>query len=97
MVAPCDLGWPFADIDQLADALDQHIARVREQTGARKVLLVGHSMGGLIARARLARRGGDDVVGLITLATPHQGAELAKFGSAAAPARWSRIPHGSRR
>ena len=86
VVAPVDFGWPFADIDQLAEALDQHIASVRVRTGASKVVLVGHSMGGLIARAYLARRGGDEVVSLITLATPHQGAELAKF----APGRSAR-------
>ncbi|MCW2273143.1 alpha/beta fold hydrolase [Rhodoblastus acidophilus] len=79
-VAPLTLGWTFADIDELADELDQHIARVKEQTGAEKVLLVGHSKGGLVARARIARRGGDDVVGLVTLATPHHGTSFAKYG-----------------
>jgi triacylglycerol lipase len=78
-VATVDLDWPFADIDRLADNLDEHIMRVKALTGASKVLLVGHSMGGLVARARLARRGGDDVVGLITLNTPHHGSELARF------------------
>jgi len=79
VVAPLSLGWPFADIDDLAEELDQHIAQVRAQTGAAKVLLVGHSKGGLVARARLARRGGADVAGLITLATPHHGTRFAKM------------------
>ncbi|PPQ38266.1 hypothetical protein CH337_07110 [Rhodoblastus acidophilus] len=78
-VAAVTFAWPFADIDLLARQLDQHIARVREQTGAAEILLVGHSMGGLVARAWLARHGGAGVAGLITLATPHHGARLAKF------------------
>ncbi|MBB4196790.1 triacylglycerol lipase [Rhodoblastus sphagnicola] len=78
-VAAVTFAWPFADIDLLARQLEQRIALVREQTGATQVLLVGHSLGGLVARAYLARHGGAGVAGLITLATPHHGARLAKF------------------
>lgn len=46
--------------------------------GATKVILVGHSMGGLAARSYLQLLSPDDkVVKLITVGTPHLGAELA--------------------
>lgn len=91
LVAAVNLEPPFADIDRLARQLEQHVARVREQTGADQVLLVGHSMGGLVARAYLAQCGGAGVVGLITLATPHHGSRHAKlaFGRNARQMRWN--------
>lgn len=69
----------FADIDALARELLEHI----EGLGAcgRPVVIVAHSMGGLVARAaaRIAKPG---VIGrIITLGTPHHGTELAcRFG-----------------
>jgi triacylglycerol esterase/lipase EstA (alpha/beta hydrolase family) len=44
------------------------------------VILVGHSMGGLVARAYLQRHGESRVAGLVTLGTPHQGSRLAHIG-----------------
>jgi pimeloyl-ACP methyl ester carboxylesterase len=70
---------PFADIDQLARQVNTQIALARGQTGAGHVLLVGHSMGGLVARAQIAQHGGDGVAGLIALATPHRGSLLARL------------------
>jgi triacylglycerol lipase len=78
-VTPVTLEPPFADIDQLSIQLEQHVARMRGQTGAERVLLVGHSMGGLVARALLSRNGGEGVAGLITLGTPHRGSLLARL------------------
>jgi triacylglycerol lipase len=71
---------PFGGIDELADALDKEIDRLLAATGAPQVVLVGHSMGGLIARACLARRGPDRVAALVTVATPHHGSKLARLG-----------------
>jgi triacylglycerol esterase/lipase EstA (alpha/beta hydrolase family) len=48
--------------------------------GAQAVVIVAHSMGGLVARACLARRGAGRVVRLVTLASPHNGTRLAKLG-----------------
>lgn len=58
---------------QVADA----VARLREWTGAPKVVVVGHSMGGLAARAYVQSslyRG--DVAAVVTVATPHGGTAL---------------------
>ncbi len=79
-VASATLDPPFAGIDQLAERLDDEIERLLAATGAARVVLVGHSMGGLVARAYLARRGPDRVAALITTATPHHGSKLARLG-----------------
>lgn len=42
------------------------------------VILVGHSAGGVIARAALVRRHSDDIRALITIASPHLGTERAE-------------------
>lgn len=58
-----------------AELLRQKIADIKTATGAAKVDLIGHSMGGLVARAYIE---GDnyqnDVDQLIFIATPHKGA-----------------------
>jgi pimeloyl-ACP methyl ester carboxylesterase len=47
----------------------------------REVVLVGHSMGGLVARGYAAQHGTDRVKALVTLGTPHAGSVLADVGS----------------
>lgn len=71
-------GPSAAGIRHYAEHLRGHIREVLGRTGADAVDLVGHSLGGLIARACLAeaRRSGDSSVRaahLVTLGTPHQG------------------------
>jgi pimeloyl-ACP methyl ester carboxylesterase len=70
---------PFnPDIRTAARALAEQVERAREQAGGRPVCLVGHSLGGLIARYYVQRLGGDRHVSLvITLATPHSGTAMA--------------------
>ena len=48
--------------------------------GAPKVVIVAHSMGGLVARAWLRKHGAARVARVITLGTPHHGTCLASFG-----------------
>lgn len=70
---------PFnPDIRTAAQALAEQVERAREEAGGRPVCLVGHSLGGLIARYYVQRLGGDAHVSLvITLATPHSGTAMA--------------------
>ncbi len=67
-----------SDVARCAAELGAHIERVCEQTGHERVHVVGHSLGGLIARYHLQRQGGDRrMESLVTLGTPHQGSVLA--------------------
>jgi pimeloyl-ACP methyl ester carboxylesterase len=70
---------PFlTDVARGAGHLGAHIERICERTGHDRVHVVGHSLGGLIARYHVQRQGGDRRVGsLVTLGTPHEGSVLA--------------------
>jgi triacylglycerol lipase len=62
------------DVRDAAHELRTHVERLREQTGADKVHIVGHSLGGMIARYYVQRLGGSEVVDtLVTLGSPHTG------------------------
>jgi pimeloyl-ACP methyl ester carboxylesterase len=64
----------LTDAARAAADLGEHIERVCLQTGHERVHVVGHSLGGLIARYHVQRQGGDRrVASLVTLGTPHQG------------------------
>ncbi len=77
-------GPPLASIEAFADQLATRIGEVRRATGAAHVILVCHSMGGLVARAYLRRYGSAAVAKLLTIGTPHRGSRLAwmMFGPA---------------
>ncbi|WP_322510825.1 NBR1-Ig-like domain-containing protein, partial [Chloroflexus sp.] len=68
--------WHTITAEQAArDCLSPQIASVVDRDSDRKILLVAHSMGGLVSRAYIenANLYRDDVEGLITLGTPHVG------------------------
>ncbi|MFI6852138.1 esterase/lipase family protein [Streptomyces sp. NPDC050416] len=71
------------DIRAAAELLGRHIEEVCERTGAQQVDVVGHSLGGLIARYYVQRLGGDTRVRtLVTLGTPHSGTRVAPLANA---------------
>ena len=55
------------------------IDAIIEKTHAKKVILVGHSMGGLAAREYLRNYFNDNVAKLVTIGTPHGGANISNF------------------
>lgn len=62
------------DLRAAAHELRSHVERLRTETGADKVHIVGHSLGGVIARYYVQRMGGSAVVDtLVTLGSPHRG------------------------
>ena len=79
-VATISLEPIYASIDHYIDPLARRIDAVLKQTGAPQLILVGHSMGGLLGRAYCKRHGVQRVACLITLGTPHAGSELARLG-----------------
>lgn len=66
------------DLRAAAHELGGHVERLRERTGADKVHVVGHSLGGVIGRYFVQRLGGHEVVDtLVTLGSPHAGTTAA--------------------
>jgi len=70
-------GPPLIGIDAFAQQLGERIDEVLDSTGARQVVLVTHSMGGLVARAYIEKEGGAKLRRVITLAAPNHGSALA--------------------
>lgn len=71
------------DIRTAAELLDRHVEEICARTGHREVDIVGHSLGGLIARYYVQRLGGDRRVRtLVTLGTPHGGTAAAPLAGA---------------
>ncbi|MEO8346283.1 MAG: alpha/beta fold hydrolase [Betaproteobacteria bacterium] len=70
-------GPPLYSMELFADQLAIFIAEIRMATGASEVVLVAHSMGGLVARAYMRRYGAGHVRRLVTIGTPHHGSMLA--------------------
>ena len=64
----------------LTELVAKKVDELRHQVGVNKINIVGHSMGGLIARNYIQLRGGSDKVEqLICLGSPHHGSKLAAF------------------
>lgn len=71
------------DIRTAAELLGRHIEEICERTGSERVDVVGHSLGGLIARYYVQRLGGDlRVRTLVTLGTPHTGTRVIPLANA---------------
>ena len=79
-VATLNLEPVHTSIDAYVDAVAARIEVFCRDSGASRILLVGHSMGGLVARAYLRRCGHGRVAGLVTIGSPHHGAEIAHLG-----------------
>jgi triacylglycerol esterase/lipase EstA (alpha/beta hydrolase family) len=71
----------WADIDHHAAVVDRAVTHLCELTGLPPVV-VAHSMGGLVVRAwmREALAAEDRVHHVVTIASPHQGTWLARWG-----------------
>ncbi|MEU4142153.1 lipase family alpha/beta hydrolase [Streptomyces parvulus] len=71
------------DIRTAAELLGRHVEEICERTGSERVDVVGHSLGGLIARYYVQRLGGDRRVRtLVTLGTPHSGTRVMPLADA---------------
>ena len=70
----------FTSIDDYVPIVAAGVDRLRARTGAPRVALVAHSMGGLVVRAFLAAGGHETVAAAVTFGTPHRGTWMARFG-----------------
>ena len=68
------------DVRRTAERMGREIEAICEASGSDQIHVVGHSLGGLIARYYVQRLGGDARVHTcVTLGTPHQGTVAAKL------------------
>ena len=75
------VAWGREGVPQLAQRLADRVAEVLRLTGASKVHLVGHSLGGVLIRWYVQELGGDAFVDTaITVASPHEGTVTANIG-----------------
>jgi len=72
-------GPPFASIEVFADQVAARVDAILRATGASRVAIVGHSLGGLVARAYLRRYGPAKIALLMTLGTGHHGSVHARL------------------
>lgn len=70
----------FAPLERHTERVQGELRRLLRHTGAEKAIVVGHSMGGIVARATLRDYGYDQVAHLLTLGSPHKGTWFAWFG-----------------
>jgi palmitoyl protein thioesterase len=68
------------DLRAAARRLEQAVEAICEETGYERIHVIGHSMGGIIARYYVQRMGGDQRVHtLVTLGSPHGGTRAARL------------------
>jgi pimeloyl-ACP methyl ester carboxylesterase len=77
---------PGLDYQRIARDLAAHVEQVRKETGAAQVDVIGHSLGGLVARHWVQTEGGRLVRHLVTLGAPYLALhnpvqEFAVFGA----------------
>ncbi len=71
---------PWRDLETLTEELAKKVDELHLKWKAEKVILIGHSMGGIIARNYIQNRGGSkQTLAMITLGSPHHGSKLAPF------------------
>ncbi|WP_409026821.1 alpha/beta fold hydrolase [Janthinobacterium sp. SUN098] len=80
-----------ADIEDFVPQVEQAIEALCARTGSDRVIIVAHSMGGLVARAWLRRYGAARVARILTIGTPHHGTALANLAAGTNARQMSRI------
>ena len=73
--------WSLGKTGEAARALADYVEEVRTATECDQVDLIGHSMGGVVARYYVSLLGGDGVVAnLVTIGSPHSGTDVSAIG-----------------
>jgi len=79
-VATVNLEPVFGAVERYADVVHAAVEALRQASGAERITLVCHSMGGLVARSYLRRHGHHSVQRVVTIDTPHHGTVFAMLG-----------------
>jgi triacylglycerol esterase/lipase EstA (alpha/beta hydrolase family) len=82
-------GPPLVSIELFADQLHAKIERIVDATHASSVMVIAHSMGGLVVRAYARKYGTSRLVRVVTIGAPHHGSMHAWlfFGTSLAQLR----------
>jgi pimeloyl-ACP methyl ester carboxylesterase len=70
-----------ADIPALAEQCAERAEQVRAHVGTDRIHIIGHSLGGIIARYAVQVHGLADVGVCVSVASPHGGVRMARHGS----------------
>lgn len=73
-----DLGNKHLSMLDHVNTLNEKCAKIKEETGCDKIVLIGHSMGGVVCS--LCALDSDLVSDVITIASPLSGTKIAKMG-----------------
>ena len=68
-----------ADVDRLAEICVLRAHEVMAATGAERIHLVGHSLGGMVIRKAVQAMGLVEASSVVTVATPHGGVDIARL------------------
>jgi triacylglycerol esterase/lipase EstA (alpha/beta hydrolase family) len=81
------ISYLAVDLEPVGAAMDENLPSLLRaietlcvDTGSDRVIILAHSMGGLVARAYLRSYGRARIAHVITLGTPHYGTRSARFG-----------------
>lgn len=66
-------------VEDQARQLHHYVEYVRTQHAGEQIILVGHSVGGIVARMYMVERPNADLIALITIASPHLGTDKAEI------------------
>lgn len=72
-----DLGDDYAGIDVLAKNLKKRVDEILRETKSKKIILIGHSMGGLVSTYYTENLSKDTVKSVITISSPYFGTKLS--------------------
>ncbi|MFM2087297.1 MAG: hypothetical protein RLZZ237_2166 [Pseudomonadota bacterium] len=99
-LAQAGIAHDAVDLEPIGAGIDDFLPQVHgavqalcTRSGAQQVIIVAHSMGGLVARAYLRQYGEQRIAHVITVGTPHHGTALANLGLGRNARQMSR-PHG---
>jgi triacylglycerol esterase/lipase EstA (alpha/beta hydrolase family) len=76
-----NLGYPFRSIRDYAEQVRQKAEQIAKETGRSDLILIGHSMGGLVVSWYATHLAQDDtIMDVITIGSPLKGTRVAQIG-----------------
>lgn len=75
-----NLNHPFQSLTKYVEKVGMKVSQIEKETGRRDLILIGHSMGGIVCSLYATRKAPQDTVtDVITIGSPLQGTHMAKL------------------